>query len=273
MLNNTGIDVIAHIKATSLTSLTTNLTGMGSNSLEKTSGMAMPHSMQVARASSSVKCAQEVYGNRLCDPPAASGYQPLEVCPYEVSHILKVQYRKAIFPTLKGDETKHKETTSSKPELTVSGKRNPWARSLRRASEGDDCLFLGSKSVLPEIKTKSKDRRSLSLPISTENVADLGSFLYEEHTDTTTDLLPMITEPENDAVLKKILEGYPSSDCLASNMAERCPGVSEIPPERDRFHAVRKRVKEEETDYNETEMRASRLFEWLKNQADRSDLS
>ena len=137
MLNNTGIDVIAHIEATSLTSLTTNLTGMSSiNSLEKTSGMAMPHSMQVARAGSSVKCAQEVYGNWLCDPLAASGYQPLEVCPYEVSHTLKVQNRKAIFPTLKGDEKKHKETTSSKPELTVSGSGTHGAAVLEEPVKG-----------------------------------------------------------------------------------------------------------------------------------------
>lgn len=248
---------------------------MSSNSLEKTTGMAMPHSIQVARASSSVKCAQEVYRNRLCDPLAASGYQPLEVCPYEVSHTLNVRYRKASFPTLKGDERNRPETTASKPELTVSGKQNPWARNLRRASEGDDYLFLGSKSALPEIKTESKARRSLSLPLSTENLADLESFLYEEHTNTytTTDPLPRITEPENDAVLKNMFEGHPRSDCLASNMAGRCTGVSEIPPKRNRLHAMRKRVKEAETDYDEREMRASRLFEWLKNQADRSDLS
>ena len=36
---------------------------------------------------------------------------------------------------------------------------------------------------------------------------------------------------------------------------------------------MRKRVKEADIDYDETEMRASRLFEWLKNQADRTDLS
>ena len=242
---------------------------MSSNSLEKTTGIAMPHSIQVVRASSSVKCAQEVYRNRLCDPLPASGYQPLEVCPDEVSHALKVQYRKAKFPTLKGGEKNRPETTASKPELTVSGKPNSWARNFRRASEGDDCLFLSSKSALPEIKTKSKARRSLSLPLSTENLADLESFLYQEHTNTTTDPLPRITEPENDAVF----EGHPRSDCLASNMAGRCTGVSEIPPKRNRLHAMRKRVKEAEIDYDETEMRASRLFEWLKNQADRTDLS
>ena len=247
---------------------------MSSNSLEKTTGMAMPHFIQVARNSSSAKCAQEGYRNRLCDPLPASGYQPLEVCPDEVSHTLKVQYRKASFPTLKGGEKSRPKTTASKPELTVSGKRNSWARNLRRASEGDDCLFLGSKSALPEIKTKSKARRSLSLPLSTENLAGLESFLYEEHTNTTTDPLPRITEPENDAVLKNIFEGHPRSDCLACNMAGRCTGVSEIyiPPKRNRLHAMRKRVKEAETDYDETEMRASRLFEWLKNQAERSDL-
>lgn len=154
---------------------------MSSNSLEKTTGMAIPHSIQVARTSSSVKCAQEVYRNRLCDPLPASGYQPLQVCPYEVSHTLKVQYRKATFPTLKGGEKNRPETTASKPELTVSGKRNSWDRNLRRASEGDDCLFLGSKSALPEIKTKSKARRSLSLPLSTENLADLVIFVRRTH--------------------------------------------------------------------------------------------
>ena len=246
---------------------------MSSNSLEKTTEMATPHSIQVAHTSSSVKCAQEVYRNRLCDPLPASGYQPLEVCSYEVSHTLKVKYRKATFPTLRRDEKNRPVTTASKPKLTVSGQRNSWAGNLRRASEGDDCLFLGSKSALPEIKTKLKARRSLSLPLSTENLADLGSFLYEEHTNTTTDPLPRITEPENDAVLKNIFEGHPRSDCLASNMAGRCTGVSKIPPKRNRLHAMRKRVKEAETDYDETEMRASRLFEWLKNQADRSDLS
>lgn len=148
-------------------------------------------------------------------------------------------------------------------------KRNSWveARSFSVKNQPSSC---DTKSLaLPEVKGKSKVIRSCSLPVTTDNAAEAVSFLYgrrhREVNNTTQKTLPPIIQPENHRLLPRN-EDICSTDGLKSVSVV---GVK-IPDQHDRAQALQRHLEKAETRYQNAglEIKATRLFEWLRDQPD-----
>ena len=252
-----------------ITSLPGALSEM-SNSFEKlgliSSSQKLPggrrHSIHVPCPSSLQDAPDDFKNLSKINPLFMTSYPPGKGRTFEMPYSCIVETKKAYFPSLNGAPQTGIDLTAS-----TQRKRNSWSR-VRCFSEESHSSPLDPKlAALPEIRRKPQVNlsRRHSLPVTTddpEEVSVLHKGILKANTRT-----PQITQPENHNLRQK------NKDRESVNLTKLCAEDSKIPDKKDRrAEALRKHVKKAETGYrNGTEVKAARMFEWLKDQTDKDE--
>ena len=182
---------------------------------------------------------------------------------FEARRVYEMKTREAEFPGVSQRnldppvfKDKIKERKNSCPLLT---------RSLSVGRYPSPAGDPGSAMTLPDIRRKHQAiGRRFSLPTTTEVVSFPCRESGREVHTTAPKPLPQVSQPENHKFTKDIgsLDGI-----------KLCAVGTKVPStKRDRGQALQKHLKEADESYrNGLEMRASRLFEWLKDQTDKEE--
>jgi len=193
-----------------------------------------------------------------------TSYPPGKGRTFEMPYSCIVETKKANLPSLNGAPQTGIDLTAS-----TQRKRNSWSR-VRCFSEESRSSPLDPKlAALPEIRRKPQVNlsRRYSLPVTTnepEEVSVLRRGIIKANNRTL-----QITQPENhnyDLQQK-------NKDRESVNLTKLCAEDSKISHKKDRrAEALRKHVKKAETGYlNGTQVKAARMFEWLKDQTDKDE--
>lgn len=161
-------------------------------------------------------------------------------------------------------------------------------------------LRLGAKSTFPAIKNTLHDCRRNSLPVSTENMADLFSVSLSAseilgeggvgHTKAAkANSLPQVThsklinlkinQPEKAGHSLEESENQRKSSstntgchCFRPNQTRSCAeSKTKNAYEKGKAQAIRTYVEKADASFNKEEATAVRLFEWLKDQTDNEE--
>ena len=204
----------------------------------------------------------------------------------------EMETRQARFPSLSGAQLALEPSAGKKintlrklNSCLDGGERNgtlrtslqDWTWVKNEAGNQASPLVLNAKSTFPEIQ----DRRS-SLPVSTENMADLFSMSllasenFEEscvlHTKAAN-ALPEVTRAKliNLKLNQSDETEYQRTKLSTEKMGQfyHAEGKSEAPERSNhKVEAMRTHVKKEDDGFNEMETKVARLFEWLQDQTD-----
>ena len=256
-----------------ITSLSIALTKM-SNSFEKlgniSSSPKLPNRLPEGRrhsihvpCPSSLQNAPGDFKNLFKINPLFTSYPPGKGRTFEMPYSCIVETKKAYLPSLNGAKKTGINVTASQER-----ERDSWSR-VRSFSEESNPLSLDPKSAaLPEIRRKPQVHlsRRYSLPVTTETDPSEDVSVLRRGNIKANTRTPQITQPENHNLQQK------NKDRESVNLTKLCPQGTKTPDKKDRAEALRKHVKKAETGYRDgTEVKAARMFEWLKEQTDKDE--
>ena len=217
------------------------------------------HSIHVP-CPSSFQNAPDDFKNLFKISPLFTSHPPGKGGTFDVPHSCVVETKKAHLPVMNGAKQNGIDLTASKER-----KRNSWSR-FRSFSEGSHLSPLDPKSapVLPEIRRKPQVDLSTrhSLPVTTDDPEEV-SVLHRGIVEANTRTLQII-QPENHNLQQKDRESV--------NLTKLCAQGTKMPDKKDRAEALRKHLQKAETGYRDgIDIKAARMFEWLKDQMDEAN--
>ena len=222
------------------------------------------HSIHVP-CPSSLQNAPDDFKNLFKINPLFTSYPPGKGCTFEMPYSCVVERKKAYLPAALNAGAK-----KTGIDLTASQERerNSWSQ-VRSFSEESNPLSLDPKSAaLPEIRRKPQVHlsRRYSLPVTTETDPSEDVSVLRRGNIKANTRTPQITQPENHNLQQK------NKDRESVNLTKLCAEGTKIPDKKDRAEALRKHVKKAETGYRDgIEIKAVRMFEWLKDQTDKDE--
>lgn len=195
--------------------------------------------------------------------PLVAPYPSIEASAFQVPRSFEVATRNAHLPVLAGAKQNGLEPSGPNAKIKAR-KRNSWTW-VRSSSEENHPSSL-DPNLFPEIRRKPLVNRRHSLPVTTGNVTPVVSLSHRESSsvnNTTLGPLPQVTQPKNHN-LQQEFNAAGIKLCTESTKTH----AEMIPGRNDQAEAMQKHVERAETSFNrqEVDIKAARLFEWLKNQ-------